>query len=114
MTRKKPPIPKRVGSRQHHWMYGGPDPWKAEPFRFDLDGRGMPPTVLRNLVKKRWMWAEKYFVCRYQPNSRNWTPTVIAYGRCGLTQEGLEVIATIRDRLKAEYEQSRLEPDRRP
>ena len=54
---KRPP---RIGSRQHWWLYGARDS-ENHQFKFfvGMQGHGKPPAVLRNLVKRGWMWAEK-------------------------------------------------------
>ena len=92
----------RIGSRQHGWMYGGPNPWTGVPFRFSVNTHGKPPAILRNLVKKGWMWARRYQVMEWQKRAQNWSPR-IAYGECGLTEEGITVIEEVRAHLaKAE------------
>ena len=89
--RKKSPL--RVGTREHYWLYHGEDPWKALPYTFRRDNNGRPPEVLRRLVAKGWMWAERRQVCEWMPKAQQWSaPKPGAAHWCGLTAKGLDLI----------------------
>ena len=92
---------KKVGNRQHYWMYGGPNCWEKQPYRFNLV-QGRPPPVLRGLIAKGWMWAERLETRKWMPRAGRWSDhrEPGAVGRTGLTAEGLGVIQTIRDTLR--------------
>lgn len=82
----------RVGRRQHLWLYGGPNCWESKPYRFK-PAQGSPPAVLRNLIAKGLMWAERREVRNWMPRKQEWS------GRhdhadywCGLTPKGWQLI----------------------
>ena len=94
----------QVGARQWRWMYGGPNCWKSEPYKF-LTSTGAPPVVLKGLVGKGWMWAEKREARIWMPRKQQWSGQLPGPEHwCGLTDKGMEVIGQIRDHVKAEYE----------
>lgn len=98
---------RRVGSRQHRFMYGGPKPFEMQPFRFK-PADGKPPAVLRNLVAKGWMWAERRERLTWMPRKQQWSgPLPGADYWCGLTKKGLMVIEGIRDASMREYEEQK-------
>ena len=99
--------PRQLGNRQHHWMYGGPNCWQSQPYRFSTS-TGVPPPVLRDLIERGWMWAERMETLRWMPRKGCWSgPQPGAGFRCGLTPKGLVVIEEIRDRALAELEAQR-------
>ena len=65
----------QVGARQWRWMYGGPNCWKSEPYKF-LTSTGAPPVVLKGLVGKGWMWAEKREARIWMPRKQQWSGQV--------------------------------------
>ena len=82
----------RVGAREHYFMYHGPDAWNALPWEFG-PANGKPPAVLRQLVKKRWMWAERIEIYPWMPLRQEWGGRLSGpLFRCGLTDKGLEII----------------------
>ena len=84
-----------VGNRQHVWMYGGPDCWTRQPFRFHTS-TGKPPPVLQNLIKKGWMWAHRLPTQRWMPRVEMWREEPTPQYLCGLTEEGLDIIVARR------------------
>lgn len=93
----------RVGKREHQWMYGGPNCWKMLPYRFQ-PAQGAPPAVLRRLVEKGWMWAEKREIRHWMPRARRWSDAHSSPEYwCGLTDDGLAIMVAIRDRLAIEH-----------
>lgn len=73
-------------------MYGGPDCWGGEPYQFK-HANGKPPAVLRNLIRKGWMWARKEQVRDWLPRAQRWSdPHHSPAFWCGLTRKGLEII----------------------
>lgn len=87
--------PAKIGRKQHEWLYGGPDCWKSRPYRFTAK-QGRPDPVLRGLIRKGWMWAERRSVQRWRPRMDNmdmWGPELPhAEYWCGLTEKGRAVI----------------------
>lgn len=88
---KRVKIP-RVGSRQHDFLYGGPNCWKSLPFRFKA-AHGQPPPVLRNLIEKGLMWAERRERRRWMPRAAKWgSHEPGPEYSCGLTPKGRQLI----------------------
>lgn len=93
----------RIGSRQHRFMYGGPNCWERRPFKF-RPVQGRPPEVLRGLIEKGWMWASRSDVRKWGPRKEDWVDSRLGDCWCGLTLKGLEIIKAIRDHNMKEYE----------
>ena len=88
MTAKPPP---RIGTQQHRWLYGGPEPWKRVAYPFKPVA-GRPPRVLRRLIEKGWMEAWRDERYRWGPRKGGWVHESMAGCRCRLTAKGLAVI----------------------
>ena len=87
----------RIGKREHQWMYGGPNCWVMEPYRFS-PAQGAPPAVLRRLVEKGWMWAEKRETRHWMPRARRWSEAHSSPEYwCGLTDDGFRIIESIKE-----------------
>ena len=91
----------RVGSREHDWLYGGPDCWQSRPYQFK-PAKGVPPAVLRRLIEKGLMWAERRERRRWMPRAVRWgDPQPSPEFWCGLTDTGRELIEARRHGGKA-------------
>ena len=83
---KKFPVKLRLGSRQFWWIY------EARPeggFQFSPTCHHKPPAVLRNLIRKGLMWAEKRQRFDWVGRTERWRgPLPGPEHWCGLTGKG--------------------------
>ena len=87
---------KRLGKQQHTWMYGGPNCWDSEPYRF-LTSTGAPPATLKTLVQRGWMWANRIETLGWMPRKQEWLAQPSPSYLCGLTKRGRAIIEEIKN-----------------
>ena len=78
------------------------DVWRAqllgrEPYSFHTN-TGEPPAVLKRLIEKGWMWAQRIDRQRWMPKAQRWDQEPGSTFRCGLTAAGFRVIEEIKER----------------
>ena len=99
-TKERKPKAPRIGNRQHAFLYGGPNCWDSVPYRFKAV-QGQPPPVLRKLIEKGLMWAQRRDRRNWQPRRGKWGPQEPGPEHwCGLTPAGRKLIE---DRKNALY-----------
>lgn len=103
---KKPP---RIGSREHDWLYTARDA-NGHSFMFTPTTHGKPPAVLRRLVEKGLMHAQKVQTLRWMPKNQYWSvPQPAPEHRCGLTHKGLRLLNQVAAWHKQEFERKQAE-----